>query len=121
MDKKKRNYNYANKANSNVSPDADTGHQLDSNEGATEEEIDEIIKFLQNVVVDDKNIELVKSKLVASAARRMEMVKIPKLDFLEHFPPFFFRPELVCNQNSSITLFPIIAFNTKYCISNFEG
>lgn len=99
-----------NKAPSKVSTDTD--HQLVPNEHATKEQIDDIIKFLQTVVVvDNKNIELIKSKLVASAARRLEMVKIPKLDFLEYFPFFFFRPTLVSISNSNIISFLIIAIN----------
>lgn len=53
------------------------------------------MKLFKTIVVNDKNIDLIKSKLVASTARRLELLKVPKLDFLEHFPFFFFRPELV--------------------------
>lgn len=79
------------------------------NEVLTEKDIDDIIKFLKTVVVDDTNIDLIKSKLVASSARRLKMVKVPKTDFLEHFPFFFFRPELVSNSN--VNTFHLISDN----------
>lgn len=118
--KKNRNFKYNNKASSKASAAID--HQSVSNESDPKQSIDDIVKSFKTIVVDDKNIDVIKSLLVVSASRRMEIVKEPKLDFLEHFPFFYLRPELVgilwlINFNNQFNENIIILYQRFYSIS----
>lgn len=64
--------------------------QMTPNKPKTTEEINEIMKFLKTVVVDDININLLKIRLTETAEHRMKMVKIPKMDFWNN--SLFFLP-----------------------------
>lgn len=59
------------------------------------EEIKEGLHFLKNAVATEENPETIETQLIVTAAHRREMVKVNKLDFLEHFPILFTNPEFV--------------------------
>lgn len=50
------------------------------------------------MIVTDKNIEDIQLALMLTAGQRRKMVKISKLDFLEHFPILFTHPEFVSDS-----------------------
>lgn len=60
------------------------------------EDMDKKINDLKKLLVSDDNMDLIKLLLAETIDHRKQMLKITKLDFLEHFPYFFTKPELVC-------------------------
>lgn len=58
-------------------------------------EINEDLIFFKTTVVNDQNIETIKLKLKSTAAKRLQLSKNKKFDFLENFPFFFTNPQLV--------------------------
>lgn len=51
--------------------------------------------YLKTVVVSDNNIDEIRNMLRLTCIGRDELVKNDSIDFLEHFPFFFARPNLV--------------------------
>lgn len=90
LNKKFRNQKYLNKKDK-----ADDGSNAVPNEVPTEKDVVDALKFLKTVVASDKNMDEIHSKLVITAARRKEMIKMPKVDFLTEFPTFFTHPVIV--------------------------
>lgn len=100
LNKKARNHRYIHKQDiREVEP------IVVSSEVSTEEEIVAALKFLKTVVVSHKNMDQIHSKLIITAARRMQMIKAMKLDFLAEFPIFFTHPETVRISNLFNCLF----------------
>lgn len=59
--------------------------------------VDQDLDELKTLIVNKTNMQIVKSKLISTAAKRFSLVKNKLADFLEHFPIFFTNPELVSN------------------------
>lgn len=51
--------------------------------------------YLKTVVVSDSNVDEIRNMLRITRIGRDELVKNDSIDFLEHFPFFFARPDLV--------------------------
>lgn len=71
-----------------------------SKEKTTEDLTDTVqadLNFLKSVVATDENMDMIKSKLIATARHRFTMGSEMKLNFLEQLPIFFTNPDLVEN------------------------
>lgn len=68
--------------------------------------------YLKTVVVSDANIDEIRRKLQITRIGRDELIKNDSVDYLEHFPCFFARPNLV----STIKVFKLYIF-TKVCFT----
>lgn len=66
----------------------------------TEDEAQEHLKFLKTVVVNEKNIKAIESKLKITAAKRVQLLKNKQFDFLENFPCLFTHPPLVSTMHN---------------------
>lgn len=66
----------------------------------TKEEIEENLKLLKTVLVDDKNIKTIETSLKITATKRMQLLKNKQFDFLENFPCLFTHPQLVSIKNT---------------------
>lgn len=74
----------------------------------------EDFEFLKTVVIDESNIDVVKTKLAKTSEYRRQMIRENEsLDLLENFPYFFHTPKLVRNYYSHIC-YGISAQNSKF-------
>lgn len=59
----------------------------------------EDLEFLKVAVVNEANMHILKSKLVATSAYRLHLISTNhSIDLLENFPYFFHNQSLVCHQ-----------------------
>lgn len=61
-----------------------------------QENFDDDLLWLKSVVVTNANLDDVRKILEKTRRVRDEMVKNQSVDYLEHFPVLFVRPDLVC-------------------------
>lgn len=54
---------------------------------------------MKSIVVNDRNIDLIKSKLVLTVEYRTQLLKDKEVNLKEEFPYFFVSPCLVCYIN----------------------
>lgn len=69
------------------------------NDDELEESCKDNVQILKNTVVNDSNMDLIKSKLQSTSQYRLKMLEDKSIDLLENFPYFFANPMLV-RENS---------------------
>lgn len=83
-------------------------------ESRSEIDFEQEVFILKSTMVNDQNIPMIKEKLIATMAYRLDMLKAPEVDLLENFPYFFSNPELVSNYHYNYHIFAIARIISEY-------
>lgn len=75
------------------------------------------VEFLKSVIVNDRNLESIKAKLISTSEYRSKMLEDKEIDLRIEFPYFFISPNLVCLNRWILLLLEFVRIVTNY--SNF--